>query len=80
MINEYQEMLLDSARKIHNIIKKPQVTDENKIIIASANALAQTAKTAIQMEVLHYKSKIASQNTTQLINRIASNEIISVER
>ena len=80
MIGEYQEMLLDSARKVHSIIKKPQLTNENKIIIASANTLAQTAKTAIQIEVLRYKSKFASQTTTQLIHKVASNEIIGVER
>ena len=80
MLNEYQEMLLESAKQVHKIIKNPKNTTENKITIAGANTLAQTVKAAIQVELVQYKSKIASSNTSQIIHKVCNNEIISLER
>lgn len=80
MLNEYQEMLLESAKQVHKIIQKPKNTIENKITIAGANTLAQTVKAAIQVELVQYKSKIASSNTSKIIHKVCNNEIISLER
>lgn len=70
MLNEYSNMLLDSAKAVYEVIKKPKMSDKNKVIIAAANTLSQTAKAAIQIEVLQYKVDRTAGNTTQLIHRI----------
>lgn len=70
MLNEYSKMLLDSAKEVHKVINKPKYTNENKVLIAAANTLAQTVKTAVQVEVLQYKADRTTGNTTQLIHRI----------
>lgn len=69
-MNEYSKMLLESAKRVYNIIQKPEFTDENKLVIASANTLAQTAKTAIQLELLQYKATYSNVNTTQMIHQV----------
>ncbi len=70
MLNEYSKMLLESANAVHKIIKKPKYTNENKVLIAAANTLAQTAKTAIQVELVQYKATSSTRNTTQLIHKV----------
>lgn len=79
MLNEYSGMLLNSAKEVNKIIKNPKYTNENKVVIAAANTLAQTAKTAIQITVLEYKKNRTYGNTTQLIEKIGNNEINSME-
>lgn len=69
-MNEYSKMLLESAKRVYEVVKKPKMTDENKMLIASANTLAQTTKTAIQLELLQYKSDITGRNTTQMIHKV----------
>lgn len=70
MLNEYSKMLLESARQVYKIINKPDYTEENKMVIAGANTLAQTAKTAIQVEILQYKAKYSGANTNQIIHKV----------
>ena len=79
MLKEYGKMLLESSRRVHEIISNPRYTDENKMIIAGANTLAQTAKTAIQIELLQVKSQKTAGNTRQLINKLNGDEINSLE-
>ena len=69
MLNEYNKMLLESARKVYEIIQKPDYTEENKMVIAGANTLAQTAKTAIQIEIIQYKAGMTTGNITQLVHK-----------
>lgn len=70
MLNEYSKMLLDSAKAVYDVVKKPKYTNENKVVIAAANTLAQTAKTAIQIELIQYKAKMTAGNTSQLIHKV----------
>ena len=70
MLNEYSKMLLDSAKAVYDVIQKPEYTSENKVVIAAANTLAQTAKTAIQIELVQYKATMAAGNTSQLIHKV----------
>ena len=69
-MNEYSKMLLESAKQVFNIIQKPKMTDENKVIIASANTLAQTTKTAIQLELLELRKQNTNNNINVLIDKI----------
>ena len=69
-MNEYSKMLLESAKQVSNIIKKPKMSDENKVIIAAANTLAQTTKAAIQIELLEYRKQNISNNINVLIDKI----------
>lgn len=69
-MNEYSKMLLESAKQVANIIKKPKMSDENKVIIAAANTLAQTTKAAIQIELLEYRKYNTSNNINVLIDKI----------
>lgn len=69
-MQEYSEMLLDSAKKVSDIIKNPKCTDENKVIIAAANTLAQTTKSAIQIELLELRKNNTSNNINVLIDKI----------
>ena len=70
------EMLMNSTEKIHGIIMEPKKEDmeTTKILIASANTLAQTVKTMVQMEVISLKLKETRGNTTRLIHDIARGE------
>lgn len=70
MLNEYSQMLLESARQVYKIINNPECTEENKMIIAGANTLAQTSKTAIQLELLQYKASYTGANTSQIIHKV----------
>lgn len=70
MLNEYREMLLNSAKEVYKVINKPKFTNENKMLIASANTLAQTTKTALQLELLEYRKVNASNNINALIDKI----------
>lgn len=70
MLNEYSKMLLDSAKEVYKVINKPKYTNENKVLIAAANTLAQTAKTAIQIELVSYKANMTAANTSQLIHKV----------
>ena len=69
-MNEYSRMLLESAKKVYEIVQKPECTDENKILIASANTLAQTTKTAIQLELLQNNAYYSKRHTDELIHKV----------
>ena len=69
-LQEYSDMLYLAAKEVCKIIKSPKMTSENKMLVASANTLALTAKTAIQTELLKYKIENTAGNTTQLIQKI----------
>lgn len=69
-MNEYSKMLLESAKQVYGIIQKPKMTDENKVIIASANTLAQTTKTAIQLELLELRKEKSFNQVSALIDKI----------
>lgn len=79
-LKEYSNMLLDSARAVYGVVKKPKYTNENKVVIAAANTLAQTTKTAIQIEIIQYKASLTAGNTSQIIHKANNNEINSMER
>lgn len=70
MLNEYSKMLLDSAKEVYKVINNPKYTNENKVIIAAANTLAQTAKTSIQVELVQYKATMSAGNTSQIIHKV----------
>lgn len=71
-MQEYSKMLLESAKQVYRIIQKPKMTDENKVIIASANTLAQTTKTAIQLELLELRKQNTNNNINVLIDKIGN--------
>lgn len=52
-----KEMLIDSANMLYDTMKNKNkyTTEERKILIASANTLAATCKTALQFEILEYR-------------------------
>ena len=72
----YSEMLFDSAELVHKVLMNPRkyTTEETKIIIAGANTLAQTAKTAIQNEVLMHRLNNAKLNTSQLVHQLTNED------
>lgn len=72
-MKNYSDMLFDSAELVHKVLMNPKkyTTEETKIIIAGANTLAQTAKTAIQNEVLVHKLYNSKLHTAQLIHQVA---------
>lgn len=81
-MDKYSQMLLDSAEIIHKILKnhKKMELSDIKISIAAANTLAQTAKTAIQTEIVKNRLALTQGNTSQIIHKIGRNdEIICVE-
>lgn len=69
-------MLMESAEAIHNIIKNPSKNDieSTKILIASANTLAQTVKAMVQTEVIGLKLKETKGNTSQLIHSVVNGD------
>ena len=69
-MEEYSKMLLDSAKCVYNIIQKPVCSEENKLVIAGANTLAQTAKAAIQVEVLQNRAGYTVGHTSRIIHRV----------
>ena len=73
---EVNDMLMDSAEIIHAILKNPTKEDieTTKILIASANTLAQTVKTMIQAEVIKLKMTTARGNINQVVHQIAKGE------
>lgn len=82
MMDKYSQMLLDSAEIIHKILKNHKKMELNdiKISIAAANTLAQTAKTAIQTEIVKNRLALTQGNTSQILHKIGRNdEIICVE-
>ena len=81
-MDRYSQMLLDSAEIIHKILKNHKKMELNdiKISIAAANTLAQTAKTAIQTEIVKNRLALTQGNTAQILHKIGRNdEIICVE-
>ena len=81
-MDKYSQMLLDSAEIIHKILKNHKKMELNdiKISIAAANTLAQTAKTAIQTEIVKNRLALTQGNTSQILHKIGRNdEIICVE-
>ena len=82
IMDKYSQMLLDSAEIIHKILKdhKKMELNDIKISIAAANTLAQTAKTAIQTEIVKNRLALTQGNTSQILHKIGRNdEIICVE-
>jgi hypothetical protein len=69
-LNEYSDMLFEAAKEVFKIIKNPEANDENKIIIASVNALTTTTKMAIQNEVLKYRINNANGTMRQMIEKV----------
>ena len=69
---EVTNMLMDSAKIVHNLIKNPNKQDieTTKIQIAGANTLAQTVKTMIQAEIVSLKLDKAQLNTNLLVHQI----------
>lgn len=63
-LDKYSDMLFESAKEVFKVIKNPKMTDENKVLLASVNALTNATKTAIQNEVL--KCRIDKSNGTLL--------------
>ena len=81
-MDKYSQMLLDSAEIIHKILKdhKKMELNDIKISIAAANTLAQTAKTAIQTEIVKNRLALTRGNTSQILHKIGRNdEIVCVE-
>lgn len=80
-MDKYSQMLLDSAEIIHKILKDHKKMELNDIKISiAANTLAQTAKTAIQTEIVKNRLALTQGNTSQIIHKIGRNdEIICVE-
>lgn len=78
-MKEYSQMLLESAKQVYKIIQNPKATEENKMLIASANTLAQTTKEAIHLELLEYRKQNTYNNTTYVLNK-TNNETINMER
>lgn len=68
----YSKMLMDSAEIIHEMLIHPNKysAEEKKITIAAANTLAQTAKTALQSEVIALKLRTNQITTNQLVHTI----------
>lgn len=69
-MNEYSKMLLESAKRVYEVVKKPEMTDENKMLIASANTLAQTTKTAIQLELIQNNAYYSKRHTDEIIHKV----------
>ena len=69
-------MLMDSAQVIHEILTNPNKTDleSKKILIASANTLAQTVKAMVQTEIIGLKLKETKGNTSQLIHSVVNGD------
>ena len=77
-MDKYSQMLLDSAEAVHGIINnyKKMKTEDIKIIVASANTLALTAKTAIQAEILKNRMLHTQGNTSQVLHKLGDNDEI----
>lgn len=69
-LDEYSNMLFESAKEIFKVVKNPQMSDENKLLIAAVNTLTNTTKTAIQNEVLRYKVDNTNGTILKLIEKI----------
>lgn len=70
----YSDMLVASAKKIFEVIEKPEASDENKILISSINALTTTVKVAIQNEVLKYRLDVSNGKVSTLVHMIGTDE------
>ena len=69
-LDEYSNMLFESAKEVFKVIKNPKMTDENKVLLASVNALTNAVKTAIQNEVLMYRIDKSNGTLLKLIEKI----------
>lgn len=69
-LDEYSNMLFESAKEVFKVIKNPKMSEENKVLLASVNALTNATKTAIQNEVLRYKVDNANGTMLKLIEKI----------
>lgn len=69
-LDKYSDMLFESAKEIFKVVKNPQMSDENKVLIAAINTLTNTTKTAIQNEVLKYKFDKTNGTVLKLIEKI----------
>ena len=69
-LDEYSNMLFESVQEVFKVIKNPKMTDENKVLLASVNALTNATKTAIQNEVLKYRIDNSNGTLLRLIEKI----------
>lgn len=69
-LDEYSNMLFESVQEVFKVIKNPKMTDENKVLLASVNALTNATKTAIQNEVLKYRIDKSNGTLLRLIEKI----------
>ena len=69
-LDEYSNMLFESVKEVFKVIKNPKMTDENKVLLASVNALTNATKTAIQNEILRYKVDNTNGTLLKLIEKI----------
>ena len=69
-LDVYSDMLFESAKAIFEVVKNPELSDKNKMLIASANALTTTTKTAIQNEILKYKLDNSNGTVLKLLEKI----------
>lgn len=69
-LDEYSNMLFESAKEVFKVIKNPKMSEENKVLLASVNALTNATKTAIQNEVLRYKVDNTNGTLLKLIEKI----------
>ena len=69
-LDEYSNMLSESAKEVFKVIKNPKMSEENKVLLASVNALTNATKTAIQNEILRYKVDNTNGTLLKLIEKI----------
>jgi hypothetical protein len=69
-LDEYSNMLFESAKEVFKVIKNPKMSEENKVLLASVNALTNATKTAIQNEILRYKVDNTNGTLLKLIEKI----------
>ena len=69
-LDEYSNILFESVQEVFKVIKNPKMTDENKVLLASVNALTNATKTAIQNEVLKYRIDKSNGTLLRLIEKI----------
>ena len=69
-LDEYSNMLFESAKEVFKVIKNPKMSEENKVLLASVNALTNATKTAIQNEVLQYRISNSNGTLLKLIEKI----------
>lgn len=69
-IEAYSDMLFECAKEVFKIVKSPDMTEENKMLIASVNTLTNTTKTALQNEIFKYRLDNSNGTTRKLIEKV----------